>query len=111
MCLFCQIVKKEIPSSFLYEDADIIAINDINPKAPVHILIISKKHIASIAKLKEDDQELVGKIICRAKLLAEEKGIAESGYKLVFNCGVDGGQIIPHIHLHLLGGKQLDSVA
>lgn len=107
MCIFCQIIKKEIPSPFVFEDEQMVAFKDISPKAPVHLLIVPKKHIESIAKLAEDDKILIGEMIWRAKILAEEQGIAENGYKLVFNCGEHGGQVVKHIHLHLLGGEKL----
>jgi len=101
-CIFCKIINKETPSEIVYEDEKTIAFKDINPKAPVHILIIPKKHIASIIDLKEEDKDLIGEIIFRAKKVAEEKGL--KGYKLIFNVGREGGQIIDHLHLHLLGG-------
>lgn len=108
MCIFCQIIKKEIPSPFVFEDEQMVAFKDISPKAPVHLLIVPKKHIESVAKLAEDDKILIGEMIWRAKILAEEQGIAEDGYKLVFNCGEHGGQVVKHLHLHLLGGEKLD---
>jgi len=110
MCIFCQIVKKEIPSDFLFEDESLIAIKDIKPSAPVHILIVPKKHIESVNEIEETDVELIGRMIYRAKILAGEQGVADSGFKLIFNCGDDGGQVIGHLHLHLLGGKKLSSV-
>ena len=106
-CLFCQIIQHKIPSELIYEDNQLIAFKDINPKAPVHILIVPKKHIESIAVLEEEDQDLMGKMIYRAKFLAEEFGVAKDGYKLVFNCRKHGGQMIDHLHLHLLGGEPL----
>lgn len=107
MCIFCQIINKEIPSQFVFEDEQLVAFKDISPKAPVHLLIVPKKHIESIANLTEDDKTLVGEMIWRAKVLAEEQGIAKNGYKLIFNCGEHGGQLVKHIHLHLLGGEKL----
>jgi len=109
-CLFCSIIKKESPADMMHEDEKLVAFRDINPKAPVHILIVPKKHIPSINEISEDDSNLLGQLIYRAKHLAEEKGIAESGYKLVFNCGRDAGQIVDHIHLHLLGGAPLGGI-
>jgi len=106
-CLFCQIVNHEIPSKIVYENGEILALPDIKPKAPVHLLIIPKKHITSVSDLEEKDIILVGQMIFRAKILAEERGIAENGYRLVFNCRAHAGQVIDHLHLHLLGGKQL----
>jgi len=108
MCLFCQIIKKEIPAKIVDEDENLISFADINPKAPVHLLIVPKKHIESLNQIKEDDLKLLGKLILKAKELAEKFKIAGSGYKLIFNCGKDGGQVIPHLHLHLLGGKKLE---
>lgn len=106
-CLFCKIINKEIPSQIVYEDEDILAFNDIAPKAPVHILIIPKKHIASHVQLVKEDIELLGKIHMVIKKIAEEKEIAESGYRVVVNCGEDGGQEVKHLHFHLLGGRKL----
>jgi len=106
-CIFCKIIKKEIPSELIYEDEDLMVFLDINPKAKFHFLIVPKKHIESINEVGKEDIMLVGKMINRAKLVAKDKGFAESGYKLVFNCGKDGGQIVPHLHLHLLGGEPL----
>lgn len=102
MCLFCDIIANKIPSTKIYEDENILAFNDINPTAPVHILLVPKKHIASIAELEEADTSLIGKLIYAAKKIAAEKDL--SGYKLQFNVGQAGGQIIFHVHLHLLGG-------
>ena len=102
MCIFCDIIAGKIPSVKVYEDEEIIAFNDIHPVAPTHILIAPKKHIDSIIKLEEDDTELMGKLIQVGKKIAAEKNLA--GYKLIFNVGKEGGQIIFHVHLHLLGG-------
>lgn len=110
-CLFCKISSGQIPTEFVYEDDEIAAFPDISPKAKVHILIVPKKHIESVADLKEDDALLVGKMVLVAKKLAEEKGISESGYRLVFNTRKDSGQIVDHIHLHLLGGGPLGGMA
>lgn len=107
MCIFCQIVKKEIPSPFVFEDEQMVALKDISPKASVHLLIVPKKHIESIAALAEEDKNLVAEMIWRAKILAEERGIAEGGYKLLFNVGENGGQAVKHLHLHLVGGEKL----
>lgn len=106
-CLFCKIINKEIPSEIVYEDDDILAFNDIAPKAPVHVLIIPKKHIESHAELKEEDAKLMGKIHMVINKIAKEKGISENGYRVVINCGEDGGQEVKHLHFHLLGGKKL----
>lgn len=106
-CLFCKISNKDIPTEFLYEDSDILAFHDIHPLAPVHILIIPRKHVETIADIKESDIMLMGKIIWAAKTLAEKEGIAEQGYKLLFRVKRHGGQEVPHVHLHLIGGAPL----
>jgi histidine triad (HIT) family protein len=106
-CVFCNIIAGDIPAEFLYQDDQLMVIRDRFPKAPVHVLVIPKRHIASIADIAESDTALVGELIVRAKLVAVELGVADSGYKLVFNVGADGGQVVPHIHLHLLGGAKL----
>ncbi len=106
-CVFCNIVKREIQSDILHETDTLIVIRDIMPKAPVHLLVVPKQHIPSITDIEQSHQELMGELIVTAKQVAQDQQIAGSGYKLVFNVGKDGGQVIPHIHLHLLGGKQL----
>ena len=106
-CVFCQIVAGKIPSGILYQDEEVIAIRDINPMAPTHLLIISKKHIPSLAHLPEAETPLIGHMAKIANQLAREEGVAESGYRLVINCGKQGGQAVPHLHMHLLGGRKL----
>jgi histidine triad (HIT) family protein len=106
-CIFCRIAKKEIPAKIVYEDREVLAFDDIEPKAPVHVLIISKKHIASVKDLKTEDKELVGKIFLVASKIAKEKGIAETGYRILMNFGKDSGQTVEHIHFHLIGGHKL----
>lgn len=106
-CLFCKIVKGEIPSTKVYEDEFVYAFKDINPEAPVHILVIPKKHIESINKIEKEDEELIGKIFTTIKKVAKDQGIAESGYRVVSNCGKDAGQTVMHLHFHILGGKTL----
>lgn len=101
-CLFCRIIKKEIPSEIVYEDDRVIAFHDIRPSAPVHCLVVPKEHIKSIAHLEGNHREIIGHIIFTAKYLAEQQGL--TGYKIVFNVGREGGQVIDHLHLHLLGG-------
>ncbi|KPJ56788.1 hypothetical protein AMJ49_03900 [Parcubacteria bacterium DG_74_2] len=101
-CLFCKIINKEIPSDIIYEDEKVLAFKDINPKAVIHFLIIPKKHIESINHLEESEREIISNLIFTAKKIAKEKNI--EGYKLVFNVGRKGGQIIDHIHLHFLAG-------
>lgn len=107
MCVFCQIITKEVPADIIFEDQNFVVFKDINPRAPVHLLIVTKEHWPAISALTAEQAPVIGQMIYRAKLLAEEQGISESGYKLVFNNGEDGGQIINHLHLHLLGGKKL----
>ncbi|MBD3208118.1 MAG: HIT domain-containing protein [Candidatus Nealsonbacteria bacterium] len=103
-CIFCKIVGGEQKADIVYEGDDFIAFKDINPKAPVHVLIIPKKHIASVNHLQENDQSLAGRLVLAAPRVAEKMGVKEEGYKLVFNVGRGGGQVIDHLHLHLLGG-------
>lgn len=106
-CLFCKISSGQIPTKFEYEDEEIAAFADINPKALIHILIVPKKHIVSVAETTKEDTELLGKMILVAKKLAEDKGINETGYRLVFNTKKHAGQVVDHIHLHLMGGEKL----
>ncbi len=107
MCIFCKIIAKEIPATVVFEDEKILAFKDIHPLAPVHIVIIPKKHIASINDLKKEDTNLMGELIIRAQKLAQNFDISEKGYKLLFRVGEWGGQEVPHIHLHLVGGAKL----
>ena len=106
-CIFCQIVAGKVPSEIIYQDEEVLAFRDINPQAPVHLLIIPKKHITSLAYLSEAESLLIGRMVNTANRLAKTEGISESGYRLVVNCGKEGGQLVPHLHLHLLGGRQL----
>jgi len=106
-CIFCRIVAGEVPSDIVYQDEDFLAFRDISPQAPTHVLIIPKTHITSLAQLTEEQQELAGRLIIIAKKLAEKEGIAKRGYRLVINCGPEGGQLVPHLHLHLIGGRKL----
>ena len=107
-CVFCRIIAGEISSDIVYQDEDFLAFRDINPQAPKHIIIIPKSHIPSLAQLTKQHQALIGNLILVAQELAGKEGIAESGYRLVINCGHQGGQVVPHLHLHLLGGRKLD---
>ncbi len=109
-CIFCQIINKEAPAKIVYEDEKIIAFKDIHPVAPVHILVVPKRHIDSVEDLKEEDRELAGGLILVAKKVARQFSINKSGYKLVFNVGRGGGQIIDHIHLHLIGGWEKNAI-
>ncbi len=106
-CIFCKIVKGEIPSKKVYEDEEILAFEDINPVTPVHILVIPKKHICSINELEAEDERIIGKIFSVIKNIAKEQGISEDGYRVVSNCGENGGQEVKHLHFHILGGKKL----
>lgn len=103
-CIFCKIGKHDLPAKIEYEDNEIIAFHDIAPKAPVHILVVPKKHIESVKSLDDKNIAIVGKLVLVAQKLALEKKLA--GYRLIFNVGKDGGQIVPHLHLHLLGGER-----
>lgn len=107
MCIFCKIANKEIPSAIIYEDEDVFAFNDAHPIAPAHVLIIPKKHIASVNDLAESDAALMGQMILVAKNIAADLQISAKGYKLLIRTGEHGGQEVPHLHLHLLGGAKL----
>jgi len=106
-CIFCQIVAGKVPSEILYQDEEVIAFRDINPQAPTHLVIIPRKHIPSLAYLSEAQSSLIAHMVNIANQLAKGGGIAESGYRLVINCGAQGGQLVPHLHMHLLGGRKL----
>ncbi len=108
-CLFCRIVAGEIPGDIVYQDKEFLAFRDINPQAPKHVIIIPKTHIASLIELTEQQQGLIGRLIILARNLAEKEGIAESGYRLAVNCGPEGGQVVPHLHFHLIGGRKLSN--
>jgi histidine triad (HIT) family protein len=104
--LFTRIIDGEIPGTFVYEDEDVVAIRDINPSAPVHILVIPRKPIASLAELDEADAELGGKLLLAVRRIAEQQGLS-AGYRVIINTGAEGGQTVPHLHVHLLGGKKM----
>jgi histidine triad (HIT) family protein len=106
-CLFCKIVQGEIPADVVFEDNDIMAFRDINPQASTHLLIIPKRHIATINDTNDEDGQLLGSMVLRAKKLAQTEKLSEKGYRLVFNINSGGGQEVYHIHLHLLGGRQM----
>ena len=106
-CLFCKIAKGEMSATIVYEDDKVIAFDDIYPRAPIHKLIIPKKHIATLNDLKEEDKELVGHMHIVAAKLAKKLAIADSGYRTLFNCNVDAGQAVFHVHMHLLGGRKM----
>jgi len=106
-CIFCKIINKKIPADIIYEDNEVIAFKDNMPVAPVHILIIPKKHISSANNLEPEDKKLIGQLVLIAKKIANEQGVSKTGYRLVINVGKDAGQTVDHLHLHLLGGKEL----
>ncbi len=106
-CVFCKIANKEIPTEFLYEDDLTVAFRDIHPIAPVHILVVPKKHVESVANITEADEQLMGRLILAAKKIADDLKISKEGYKLLFRVGRHGGQEVGHIHLHLIGGARL----
>ena len=106
-CIFCKIIKGEIPSTKVYEDEEILAFNDVNPAAPIHILVVPKKHIESLAHLEKEDEVLVGKIYGVINKIAEEQGFKDEGFRVIVNCGENGGQEVMHLHFHILAGKKL----
>ncbi|MDQ7017484.1 MAG: histidine triad nucleotide-binding protein [Gammaproteobacteria bacterium] len=106
-CLFCNIVDGTIPAEIVYEDKQVVAFRDLNPQAPLHVLLIPKKHIATLNDLESEDNAVMGALILAAKKVAEAEGVAESGYRTVINCGEQAGQSVYHIHLHLLAGRQM----
>jgi len=108
-CVFCGVANGGAVTPVRYEDDEMIAVDNIEPATPIHVLVIPKKHISSLATVEEGDQLLLGKLIYRAKLLAEELNIAETGYRVSINVGKWGGQIMPHLHIHLLGGAPLST--
>ncbi len=105
-CLFCKIIKGEIPANKVYEDEEILAFHDIKPAAPIHILVIPKKHITSLAHMEKEDEAIIGKIYGVINKIAEDKGFKEEGYRVVVNCGKNGGQTVMHLHFHILAGRQ-----
>ena len=106
-CLFCKIINRDIPGSIVYEDERVLAFRDINPQAPTHILVVPKRHIASLNDLSVEDDQIVGELVRRAAIIAKERGVSASGFRAVFNTNRDAGQTVFHIHLHLLGGRSM----
>ncbi len=106
-CIFCKIIKGEIPGTNVYQDEHVTAFRDINPAAPTHILIVPNKHIESVNFIIPDDEALIGKLFAVAKQLAEKEEISENGYRLVVNTGAEAGQTVFHLHMHLLGGRPM----
>jgi histidine triad (HIT) family protein len=109
--IFSKIIRHELPADIVYEDADVIAFRDINPQAPVHVLIVPKAEIATVNDIKPDQAELVGKMVLTAQKIAADEGIAEDGFRLVINCNRHGCQVVFHLHLHLIGGRQLRGIS
>ncbi len=106
-CLFCKIRKSEIPADIIFENDDVLAFNDVNPQAPVHLLIIPKKHISTVNDMVDDDQLIMGKLFSAAKAIAKQKGVSDDGYRLVVNCNEKAGQTVFHIHMHMLADRAL----
>jgi histidine triad (HIT) family protein len=106
-CLFCRIANKQLPSNIVYEDDDVVAFHDINPQAPVHVLIVPRKHIATLNDVQPADADLLGHMFQVAKKMAEQNGVAQNGYRTVFNVNEDAGQTVFHLHLHVIGGRRL----
>jgi histidine triad (HIT) family protein len=106
-CLFCRLIAREIPASIVYEDDRVIAFNDINPQGPTHVLVVPKRHIATLNDLTPEDDAIVGEVVRRAASIAADRGIAAGGFRVVFNTNRDAGQTVFHIHLHLIGGRSL----
>jgi histidine triad (HIT) family protein len=104
-CLFCKIIGRDIPASIVYEDDRLLAFDDISPQAPTHVLVVTKRHITSLNELSPEDDQIVGELVRRAAAIAKVRGISANGFRTVFNTNRDGGQTVPHIHLHLLGGR------
>jgi histidine triad (HIT) family protein len=107
-CIFCQIAAGEVPATIVYRDEDIVVFEDINPITPVHLLVITREHIPSLAAMTDGQTPLIGKMVKAANQVAREQGIAGKGYRLTINSGADAGQLVPHLHAHLMGGRHLD---
>lgn len=106
-CIFCKIATRQIPSKIVHEDDEIVAFEDVHPQAPVHILVIPKRHIPRLSDTTDQDSALIGRLVATARRIAGDRGISESGYRVVINCNADGGQTVDHLHLHLLGGRRM----
>ena len=109
-CIFCKIAAGTIPADFVYRDAEIVAFRDINPLAPTHVLVVPRRHIPAVSDATEADAPLLARLVLVANQIARDEGIAETGYRLVISSGAEGGQVVPHLHLHLLGGQKLNDV-
>lgn len=106
-CIFCKIINKEVPSKIVYEDERVLAFDDINPRAPIHVLFIPKEHFGTLNEIPEEKKDILSHLLLKARQIAQEKGIAENGYRIVLNTERDSGQEVFHIHFHLLGGRQM----
>jgi len=106
-CLFCKIIAGDIPAAIVYQDDHVVAFNDINPQAPTHVLIVPRRHIATLNELTAEDDQIVGELVRRAAAIAKERGLSTGGFRAVFNTNRDAGQTVFHIHLHLLGGRAM----
>lgn len=106
-CIFCKIIKGDIPSKKVYEDDAVLAFDDISPMAPVHVVIIPKKHIATFLEI-DPNEDIIGRLMAVAQQVAKMKQVADSGFRLAINCNADGGQVVFHLHMHLLGGRKLE---
>jgi histidine triad (HIT) family protein len=106
-CIFCKIAAGEVPSDIVYQDEDVVVFPDVKPITPVHLLVITREHIPSLAAVTEEETPLIGKMFRAANRVARERGIAETGYRLTINSGADAGQLVPHLHAHLMGGRPL----
>jgi histidine triad (HIT) family protein len=109
-CIFCKIIGGDIPADIVYQDSDFVAFRDIHPQAPVHVIVIPRTHIPSIAEVKDNQFELVGRLLITATKIAGKEKIAATGYRLAFNYGADANLVVPHLHLHLVGGRKLDDM-
>ncbi len=109
-CIFCKIINKEIPSNIVYEDESVIAFKDLNPVAPVHILVVPKKHISALSEVSEEDITLLGKILYACKKIAKTLPECDDGYRIINNCGDNAGQTVKHIHFHIIGGKVMETL-
>ena len=110
-CIFCKIAAGEIPATVVYQDEEILVFEDISPRAPVHLLLIPKQHIATLNDPGPENAQLLGRMTLKAAELAKAKGVSESGYRVLFNCNEEGGQVVFHLHMHLIGGRQLGPMA
>ena len=106
-CIFCKIAEKKLPAKIVYEDNDAIAFDDINPQAPIHVLVIPKKHFSTLLDFSESDSPLLGRLVTVCRKIAEDRGIAHRGFRISTSCNPEGGQVVFHLHFHLLGGRQM----